>query len=72
MFKANLSFSQPNQYLELLTQTSLLERVYEDGKDTYKATEKGLEFMEKQYDIISFLNVDYRQNSVKTSFDLMP
>jgi len=70
MYKANLSFTQLNQYLELLTQTRLLEKVVCDGKDIYKASQKGIDFMERQCDIISFLNVDSHQNSVKTSFNL--
>ena len=69
MFKANLSFSQLNQYLELLTQTGLLERSSHSGKEIYKATQRGIEFMEKQCQIVSFLNVEAHQNNIKTSFD---
>ena len=72
MFKANLSFSQLNQYLELLTQANLLEKNFSNGKHIYKATQKGMDFVEKQCHIISFLNVDTHQKSVKTSFDLNP
>ena len=69
MFKANLSFSQLNQYLELLIQTGLLERSRCSGKEIYRATKKGKEFMEKQCQVVSFLNVDSHQNNIKTSFD---
>ena len=66
--KANLSFSQLNQYLTILTQASFLEKFSIDRKEIYKATKKGSEFMEKQYQIINLINAN-RRNSVKTSFD---
>jgi predicted transcriptional regulator len=72
MFKANLSFNQLNQYLELLIQTGLLEKTKNERKEIYIATQKGLEFMEKQCQIISFLNEDLPnktlKNNVKTFF----
>ncbi len=69
MFKANLSFSQLNQYISLLLQSGLLEVVCHGDKQTYRATSKGMEFMEKQCAIIDMINdVDpsYR-NSVKAA-----
>jgi predicted transcriptional regulator len=68
MFKANLSFSQLNQYLTLLTQANFLEKFLINRKEIFKATPKGYEFMERQYQVINFINAN-RRNSVKTSFD---
>jgi len=68
MFRANLSFSQLNQYLALLSEANLLEKVPFEGKEVYMATKKGLEFMEKQGQVISFLNTDIHKCCVKTSF----
>lgn len=68
MFEANLSFSQLNQYLTVLLQINLLEKFPSDEKEIYKATQKGLEFLERQGQIINFLNSDTHKNSVKTSF----
>ena len=67
MFKANLSFSQLKLYLELLSHTSLLEETACNGRVIYKPTQKGLEFMEKQQQIMDLLNEDVRvhRNSVK-------
>ena len=56
MFKANLSFSQLNQYLSLLLRSSLLEITANDGRSVYRATSKGVEFMEKQCEVIDMLN----------------
>jgi len=68
MFEANLSFSQLNQYLNLLLQINLLEKFPCDEKEIYKATEKGLEFLERQGEIINLLNSNTHKNSVKTTF----
>ena len=58
MFKANLSFSQLNQYLSLLSNTGLLEKIAKNGKSVFQATPKGLEFMERQQQVIDLLNDD--------------
>jgi predicted transcriptional regulator len=55
MFKANLSFSQLNEYLEILLQKKLLEKTSVGGKEFYRATKKGLEFMEKQFQLIDLI-----------------
>ncbi len=68
MFKANLSFSQLNQYLAILSQANLLEMSAFDGRDVYKPTQKGLEFMQKQQQIISLLNADLHRGNIKTPF----
>jgi predicted transcriptional regulator len=70
MFKANLSFSQLNQYIELLSNTALLEKISVNGKVVYRATQKGLEFLGKQQEAIDLLKEDgqiYRKG-LKTSF----
>jgi len=72
MFKANLSFSQLNQYLPALIETDLLEKQAVEGREIYIATKKGLDFVEKQCEIINLLNVNFRHLKVKTSFDFNP
>jgi predicted transcriptional regulator len=70
MFKANLSFSQLNQYIELLSNTALLEKISINGKVVYRATEKGLEFLGKQQEAIDLLKEHGQMYSkgLKTSF----
>ena len=72
MFKANLSFSQLNQYLQILSQTSLLDKSGYNGREIYKATQKGIEFMERQCQIINLLNENTHTYNVKTSFEFSP
>lgn len=56
MAKGNLSFSQLNQFLFVLSQSGLIEKSAWDGRIVYRATPKGLEFMKKQQQIIELLN----------------
>ena len=59
MFKANLSFSQLKDYIDFLTKKSMLIKTQIDRKVVYKSTQKGLEFMEKQQNIIGMLSESY-------------
>jgi predicted transcriptional regulator len=43
MYKAFLSYAQLKEYLSVLTENNLLE--YLDGNQTYKTTEKGLNYL---------------------------
>jgi predicted transcriptional regulator len=69
MFRANLSFSQLNQYMSLLVDTGLIEKNVDDGRAVFQATPKGLEFLQRQQSVIDLLSVDYRpyRNCIKTS-----
>ena len=52
MFKANLSFSQLNGYINFLVQHHFLEVIGSKSELIYKTTSKGLEFIEIQQQII--------------------
>jgi predicted transcriptional regulator len=69
MFRANLSFSQLNQYISLLVDTGLIEKNVDDGRAVFQATAKGLEFLQRQQSAIDLLSVDYHpyRNCIKTS-----
>jgi predicted transcriptional regulator len=71
MFKANLSFTQLNPYIELLSNSALLEKTSINGKIVYRATEKGLEFLGKQQEAIDLLKEDGQvfNKVLKTSFN---
>jgi predicted transcriptional regulator len=56
MFKANLSYTQLNGYVDFLLHHNLLEKIVGKQKIRYKATCKGLDFYEKQEDVISMFN----------------
>lgn len=55
MYKANLSFAQLNDYLKFMLKINLLDKVENRGKDVYIATEKGLDFLQRQSEIAELL-----------------
>lgn len=66
MYKANLSFAQLNEYLKLLDKISLLKKSCNTGKEVYKTTEKGLDFLQRHREIMCLLNDDANsRNGVK-------
>ena len=69
MYKANLSFDQLNQYLSVLSESSLLETLACERGIFYKATQKGTDFVEKQRQVINLLGEgnNKHRRSVKTS-----
>ena len=69
MYKANLSFTQLNQYLLFLSNAGLLEECSRNGQAIYKTTQKGLEFLQRQQHVMDLLNEDLRlPRSVRTPF----
>ncbi|MGB9741141.1 MAG: winged helix-turn-helix domain-containing protein [Candidatus Bathyarchaeia archaeon] len=66
MYKANLSFTQLNDYLEFMLKIKLLEKIVENDKEKYKATEKGLSFLQRYREMTQLLkgeeNGSYKNN----------
>jgi predicted transcriptional regulator/ribosomal protein L32 len=52
MYRANLSFTQLNDYLRFMLKTCLLEKVLQDDKETYRATAKGMDFLQRYNEIV--------------------
>ena len=63
MYKANLSFSQLNTYLKLLLEIQLLKIAEANGKNVYKTTKKGVEYMQSYKDVIEILHGDSNNNN---------
>jgi predicted transcriptional regulator len=59
MYKAFLSYAQLREYLPVLIENSLLE--YLEGSQTYKTTEKGLNFLKMHNEIGELLQTSPRQ-----------
>jgi predicted transcriptional regulator len=55
MYRANLSFTQLNDYLNFMLRISLLEKNVQNGKEIYKATAKGLDFLQRYREITQLL-----------------
>lgn len=67
MYRANLSFTQLNNYLEFMLEIDLLEKVKHNNKDIYESTEKGLDFLQRYRQIAELLKNenDNPKNNVK-------
>ena len=66
MYKANLSFAQLNDYLKFMLKTGLLNKFRGNGKDVYAATEKGLDFLQRHFELTEMLKENENcKNGVK-------
>lgn len=55
MYRANLSFTQLNEYLDLLTTMKLIEITENKDKTIYKTTPKGFQYLQNYKEIIELL-----------------
>jgi len=62
MYRANLSFTQLNDYLNFMLRISLLEKILENDRETYKATEKGVDFLQRYREITELLKTEEDNN----------
>ena len=62
MYRANLSFTQLNDYLKFMLKIGFLEKVLVNGKETYKATVKGLDFLQRYSEITELIRGDDESN----------
>lgn len=67
MYRANLSFAQLNEYLRFMLKIKLIQKVLENGKEVYVATEKGLDFLQRQCELTELLKTEEEKsrNGVK-------
>ena len=59
MYKAFLSYAQLKEYLSVLIENNLLE--YLEGSQTYKTTEKGLNYLKMNNEIGELLQTSAKQ-----------
>ncbi|MCS7115733.1 MAG: winged helix-turn-helix domain-containing protein [Nitrososphaerota archaeon] len=67
MYRANLSFTQLNDYLKFMLKVNLVDRIVDNAKEIYKATPKGLEFLQRYREMTELLKTDDEdgRNNVK-------
>jgi predicted transcriptional regulator len=63
MYRANLSFTQLNDYLNFMLRISLLEITLENDKDTYRATDKGVDFLQRYREITELLKTEEEEGA---------
>jgi predicted transcriptional regulator len=57
MYRANLSFTQLNEYLDFMLKTDLLQKVHTNEREVYRATDKGLDFLQRYREIMGLLRL---------------
>jgi predicted transcriptional regulator len=65
MYGANLSFTQLNDYLSFMLKSELLEKVLLNNREVYRATEKGMNFLQRYREITELLKTEgenYKNN----------
>ena len=62
MYKAFLSYAQLKEYLSVLIENNLLE--YLEGSQTYKTTEKGLNFLKMHNEIGELLQTSVKESRI--------
>ncbi|MEM3457916.1 MAG: winged helix-turn-helix domain-containing protein [Candidatus Bathyarchaeia archaeon] len=68
MYRANLSFTQLNDYLKFMLKINLLDKTEENDKEIYRATAKGLDFLQRYREITELIKAEgenYNKNGVK-------
>jgi len=63
MYKAFLSYAQLREYLSVLIENNLLE--YLEGLQTYKTTEKGLNFLKMHNEIGELLQTSIKEQRIQ-------
>lgn len=58
MYRANLSFTQLNDYLGFMLKNNLLALIIRNDKDVYVVTEKGMDFLQRYREITELLKTD--------------
>jgi predicted transcriptional regulator len=62
MYRANLSFTQLNDYLKFMLKISLLNKISENDKEIYRATNKGIDFLQRYREIVELLKTEEDSN----------
>jgi predicted transcriptional regulator len=70
MYRANLSFTQLNEYLNFMLKISLLEKVKTNDREVYRATDKGLDFLQRYREISELLRTE--DNGYKNDVKVPP
>ncbi|MEM1566537.1 MAG: winged helix-turn-helix domain-containing protein [Candidatus Bathyarchaeia archaeon] len=70
MYRANLSFTQLSDYLKFMEKVNLVDKKIESGKEIYRATPKGLEFLQRYREITELLKAE--NGNVKDNVRIPP
>jgi len=58
MYKADLNFTQTNDHLRFMLTINLLKKARQNDRNTYKATKKGLIFLQRYRELAKLLRTE--------------
>jgi predicted transcriptional regulator len=64
MYRANLSFTQLNDYLNFMLKNELLEKVLSNNREVYIATEKGIIFLQSYNEITELVGTKQKNEEL--------
>lgn len=67
MYRANLSFTQLNEYLQFLLLNNLIARKKSEGRAVYSITLKGSSFLQTYGELLQLLKTEIRAPKVEVS-----
>ena len=65
MYRANLSFTQLNDYLGFMLEVNFLKKIKKNAKELYKSTEKGIVFLNHYQQIQELLREEIEVKYVR-------
>lgn len=70
LYRANLNLTRVNDFLRLMLEINLLKKVKQNDRTIYRATRKGLDFLQRYRDLAELLKIE-EENS-KINGKIMP
>ncbi len=67
MYRANLSFTQLNNYLQFMTMNNLITHKTYEGREVYIITLKGSDFLQRYIKLLQLLRTEISSPKVKIS-----
>ena len=65
MYKTGTNFTQINNHLKFMLEINLLKKIKQDDKSIYKATKKGLDFLQRYHELAKLLRTEEEIGKIK-------
>jgi len=66
MYKAGLNFTQTNDHLRFMLKINLLKKVKQNDRNIYKATKKGIDFMQRYHELAELLRTEEENGKINS------
>lgn len=66
MYKTGTNFTQIDDHLRFMLKINLLKKVKQNDKNIYKATKKGLDFLQRYYELAKLLRTEEENGKINS------